>query len=368
MIQILEPLDGTVFVCVAGKTPWARCKIQAPGAERVRVNGVEARAEGDVFFADVPVTRFDMRIQAVSGGEQTGIRIWRADIDRKIFRLSVDDNIRFLQDVAQKNYKSIFDNPYLGMYRALNREYGVCVHMNLYYESPEYGAFTLADMPGRYRAEWMENANWLNLSFHARADKPDKPYQRAAYGQVFEDCTQVMNQIRRFAGKTGEVTTLHWAEATPEGIRALYDCGVRVLLGDFVEDAQGNPAICYGATRAQFEAVRRNAFWRDPASGMFFCACDVVLNEGRMEDIQARLRAWQKRYPDRAFVDILIHEQYFYRDYSIYLPDYERRIRTGVEWCLRSGYKPGFIGEIITPQMTQACEKISASERGGEWN
>ena len=52
-------------------------------------------------------------------------------------------------------------------------------------------------------------------------------------------------------------------------------------------------------------------------------------------------------YPDRSFMDLLIHEQYFYEDYSHYKPDYEDRLRAGIEWCLNHGYVPALVKELF---------------------
>ena len=93
--------------------------------------------------------------------------------------------------------------------------------------------------------------------------------------------------------------------------------------------------------------MRRHCFWKDPKTGMIFFPCDVVLNCGRLEDIPSGLDAFEARYPNRPFMDILIHEQYFYPDYCGYLPDYADRLEAGVQWCLEHGYRPGFVEEIL---------------------
>lgn len=355
-MRILEPLSGTVFVSVAGETPGVVCRAQS-NAENMRINGVQARREGDVFTAIVPLQSDFLELEFRTESEWERAHVWRVNTDRRIYRLSVDDNVRFLQDICEKGYKSLFENPYLAMYRRLHEEYGVKVHMNIYWESPEYGDFTLADFPDRYRQEWLDNRDWLHLSFHARADQPGWPYLKAGYQQVYDDCSLVMDEIRRFAGEAGPVTTLHFAEANSEGIRALYDCGIRVLLGDYAEDKDGNPAICYSATKEQYNAVRQHCFWRDPETRMIFCPCDKVLNTGTLESVRASMDEFAARWPGRAFVDILIHEQYFYKDYAAHEPDYEQRIRAGIEWCMEQGYEPGFIDEIIRPEFLSAIEQ-----------
>ena len=82
------------------------------------------------------------------------------------YRLSLDDNIWFLQDIARSGYASLFDNPYLRMYRDIHEQYGTKVHINIYYECPENGGFTLREFPDRYQPEWERNADWLRLSLY----------------------------------------------------------------------------------------------------------------------------------------------------------------------------------------------------------
>ena len=345
-MRILEPLSGTIFVAVGGKIPVVKC-IAESKHETLTVNGIPAKMENDRFILEIPLEKTYQELNFASGGETACTHVWRADTDRRIFRVSVDDNIRFLQDIAERDYNSIFENPYLAMYRSLHEKYGVKIHMNIYWESPEYGTFTLPQLSDRYKQEWLDNRNWLHLSFHARADKPDWPYLHAGYQKVYDDCLPVMREIRRFAGKVGHVTTLHFAETGKDGIRALYDCGIRVLLGDYTLDANGNPYICYGATCEQYNAVRKHCFWKDPETKMIFCPCDLVLNTGELSEVRSTMDEFERKWPNRAFVDILIHEQYFYSDYRRYLPDYRRRLEEGIEWCLENGYAPGFIDEIL---------------------
>ena len=79
----------------------------------------------------------------------------------KSFCFTVDDNIRFLKELTEGNYPSVFDHPYLAMYRRLHETYGVCVQLNLFYECD---GFTLSSMTDAYREEFSENAHWLKMS------------------------------------------------------------------------------------------------------------------------------------------------------------------------------------------------------------
>jgi len=265
------------------------------------------------------------------------------------YRLSVDDNIWFLRDIANHpEYTSLFDNPYLKLYKSIHDKYGTKVHMNIYYETD---GFNLTQMPDRFKDEWAANSNWLKLSFHANADSPSWPYLNSSYEEVYNDCKRVQDEILRFAGKEvlGPVTTLHFAEATKDGVKALRDCGIKVLLGDFAFDKNGDPYLDYYCTREQFDKVRENCFYKDPETDMIFACCDVVLNTFKVGEIAPEMDRYEREYPGRDFVDILIHEQYFYPDFRLYLPEYGKLIEEGVEWCISRNYEPAFITDVIDP-------------------
>ena len=43
----------------------------------------------------------------------------------KSFTYTVDDNIKFFKDITERGYESIFEHPYLAMYKRLHEKYGV---------------------------------------------------------------------------------------------------------------------------------------------------------------------------------------------------------------------------------------------------
>lgn len=354
-LKFRAPLPGT-FVCLTDDKlrrgcDRVECVLEAPAGHTVTVNGTACTENIGVYTVTLPLSgnRMELTAKDETTGETALSHVFRAYIRQKIYRVSVDDNIWWLQDLArnQDRYESIFENAYLAMYRRLHEQYGAKFHFNIYYTCPEHGGFSLPELSDKFKPEFQAVNDWMTLSFHARANLPDWPYSHAPYEQVYEDCSAVMDEIERFAGCRGKVTTLHFAEATPDGVRALYDCGVRALLGDFELMKDGAKRLCYYANGEQFDTVRRHSFWKDPDTKMIFFSCDAVLNTFRAEDIPAALEEFDARDPDRAFMDILIHEQYFYPDYSAYLPEYEQLLRTGIEWCISHGYAPGLVKDII---------------------
>ena len=193
------------------------------------------------------------------------------------FCFTVDDNIRFLRELCEGDHRSIFDHPYMGVYRRLHEKYGVKVQLNLFYEA---AGFDLSQMTERYREEWLANANWLKLSFHARRENK-MPYAEADYDEVYADCARVHREILRFAAlpSLAKTTTLHYCLATREGISALRDNGVCGLLGLYGTDAR--PRGSYQSTPTACEALRRGETVFD--GGMAYGGIDVVLNRHTKE-------------------------------------------------------------------------------------
>lgn len=354
-LRFKAPLPGTFFCLTDDKLrrgcDRVECVLEAPGGHTVTVNGIPCAEADGIYTVTLPLAgkRMELIAQDETGGETVRSHVYRIHIPQKVYRVSVDDNIWWLQDLArnQDRYDSIFDNAYLKMYRRLHEEYGTKFHFNIYYTCPEHGGFSLPELSDKFKPEFQAVNSWMTLSFHAKANLPNWPYSNASYDQLYSECKQVMDEIERFAGYRGAVTTLHFADTSRDGTRALYDCGVRALLGDFERMKDGSKRLCYYADEEQFDTVRRNSFWKDPDTGMIFFSCDAVLNTFRPEEIPAALEEFDARDPDRSFMDILIHEQYFYPDYELYLPEYEQLLRTGIAWCAAHGYVPGLVKDIL---------------------
>ncbi len=354
-MHFITPINGTMIHLTDEKIVKGQnvvhCVIDAPEYYKIEINGTPCIYRAGRWYLSVPLLDNTLVLQAKSltTGECIESTVYRLYTPRKIYRVSIDDGIWFLQDIAknQDRYKSIFENPYLMLLRRLHEEYGTKFHINIYNECPEHGGFQLSMLSDRFKDEWLSVNDWVTLHFHAKADSPGYPYATADRKTTYTECKQVMDQIERFAGYRGAVTTLHFAETTEEGIRGLYDCGVRALLGDFSQSNAGNIRLCYQSSREEFDTVRRFGFWKNPRTEMIMFCCDTVLNCGSLDQMKQELEWFSYQYPDRSFMDILIHEQYFYEDYHHYLPDYEKRLRTGIEWCIQHGYTPGLVKELL---------------------
>jgi hypothetical protein len=352
-IHFISPVDGDMLCKFDGTETDGSLitgvKIGAPRGSQIKVNGVNTKYINGIYQADIILKQYENEIELVE--EKTGykekIKIFRLKNFADKYRLSLDDNIWFLKDIHinSDRYKSIFENPYLGFLKQVHNTYGTKIHINIYYETDGFNISLLTD---KFKDEWKANAGWLRLSFHALADKPDNPYLNAGYEKVKKDCDAVLDQIRRFAGKevTGPVTTLHWGEATVEGCRALRDAGFKCLPCDFNVD-NDLPPCSYYLDVEQRRHINKRLIWRDNKEGIIFIRCAIIIDTVKLQGIVPFLNNLKKDQHMSAYVDLLIHEQYFYPSYSAYQPDYRQKVLTAVKWASDNGYTPAFLEECV---------------------
>ena len=255
----------------------------------------------------------------------------------KCFCFTVDDNIRFLKELSENRYGSMFEHPYLALYKRLHKKYGLCVQLNLFYECD---GFDLSRMSERYRREWEENADWLKLSFHSKLEN-ERPYEYSDYDEVYRDCSEVEREILRFAGESSlaRTTTLHYCLATHEGLHALRDCGVRGLLGLY--GTAKSPRTSYQTSTLCAGLLRRGEVLHD--GDIAYAAIDIVLNCFGREQILEQLLALKERNT----VKVMIHEQYFYKDYFNYQPDFEQKLDAAFAFLIENGFSSCFYENVI---------------------
>lgn len=256
----------------------------------------------------------------------------------KNFCFTVDDNIRFLKEITENRYNSIFDHPYLAMYRRLHQGFGLKVQLNLFYMMED---FDLSMMSDAYYEEWRQNADWLKLSFHSRFEIA-RPYLNSEHGEVYEDCKRVHDEIIRFASPEAlaSTTTVHYCLLTEGGVRALEDNGVTGLLGLFGDAKQ--PRTSYGIEEGRAARIRGGEILK--IGNVFYASIDIVLNCFSAAQITEKLSNMRGRDSIR----VMIHEQYFYRDYSAYQPQFEEKLIAAFSFLRDEGYQSSFYESLIT--------------------
>lgn len=249
----------------------------------------------------------------------------------------MDDNIRFLKEIAENHYQSIFDHPYLAMYRRLKNEYDLKIQLNLFNRMPD---FDLSQMTDAYYDEWKENSDWLKLSFHSDWEN-EKPYENSDYVEVYEHCHQVHKQIIRFASPDAlaRTTTIHYCLLTESGLKAIEDHGVLGFLGLFGNKEK--PRTSYGIKEDDAARIREGEILK--IGNVSFASIDIVLNNFGTEEIIAQLESMR----NRDCIKVMIHEQYFYKDYFRYQPEFEQKLRSTFSFLCENGYQSSFYEHII---------------------
>jgi hypothetical protein len=351
-IKFMSPIDGDMLTeydgQISGGSLLTDVRVSGSSGMKLKINGNTANFSDGKFTASVLLKDYKNIIEAVDSttGEKSSIVVYRLKNVVNKYRLSLDDNIWFLKDINANavKYKSIFENPYLGMLKKVHDTFGTKIHLNLFYQTD---GFNLSQMTDKYKSEWKDNAGWLRLSFHALQEFPDRPYLTAGYDQVKHDCILVKDQIRRFAGEElmGPVTTLHWGAANTEGCRALRDQGYHALAGYF--SAEGPDTVSYYLNDEKRLHVNNRFIWRDNREELILSRMALVINTVKLEEIVPcldRLRSSGHKPP---YADLMIHEQYFYPSYFNYQPDYTDKVMTAVKWAADNGYKPAFLSECV---------------------
>ena len=334
--------------------------VAAPSARKISVAGVPAAEANGVYTASVVLSGGVNSLVATD--EMTGETvetkvIYLADAAWK-YRISSDDNLWFLRDVSEhpELYPSIFDHPYMKVYKTAHDLYGAKVQLNLFYATDDLALskranpgnyFDLSMMTDRYKDEFIKNADWLQLTFHASTEYPSKPYQFEKAEVIRRDCEMIHREICRFAGKEciSDCVTVHWGEASPECIQELRRHGYRSFMGYFMYHNEHEPLVCYNATNEFIDHMAERDFFYEESEDVLYGHIDLVLNLNTAEENLQTVKAITEHNGKGGFVSLMIHEQYFYEDYKHYLPDFAERVLGPCNLLAELGYTGCFVAD-----------------------
>jgi hypothetical protein len=124
------------------------------------------------------------------------------------------------------------------------------------------------------------------------------------------------------------------------------DAGYKGQLGYFnVDDDQA--AVSYYLDAPQVRHIKKRWLWRDNKEGIVFIRTGIVIDTKKHEEILPHLDQYKNESARPPFLDLLVHEQYFYPFYFNYQPDYRDKIITCVKWATENGYEPAFLSDSL---------------------
>ena len=292
----------------------------------------------------------------------------------------IDDTIWVLRDITRQKPASLFDNPFMKMLKTAHDKFGVKTQLNLFYRTDYfYGndEFTLADVTDAYKSEFQEASSWLKMAFHAKEEFPDFPHINATYDDVYDLFKATEKEVIRFAGKDSFAYSVctHWLPVSKEGVRALKDCGVKILDSTYGEtfDSKGNfDFLPYGHSfrflNNHQESTRTYSITNRETGNKWYSICGYnhltmdeqaktvgttkhiyneemklplkkfatcCLNTSAFEKLEGIFSA----QIDNDYIGIVDHEQYFYSDYFAYQPDYADKIYKMGEILCKNGFE-----------------------------
>ncbi len=295
----------------------------------------------------------------------------------------IDDTIWVLRDITRQKPETLFENPFMNMLKTAHDKYGLKVQLNLFYRTDcfyGYDEFSLADVTDAYKNEFIANSDWIKFAFHAMQEFPDYPHVNATYDDTKRLFKMIEKEVFRFAGKDSFAYAVcpHWIPVSKEGVRALRDCGVKLLdcsAGDGREYDPQNDNLPYGHSFRLLNNRQPEAkvFTYPGASKDNICCYNVLpsridnsihktlktyhneefdiefkkfscicLNTVKYDDLEQRL----SKLTGDEYIGVIDHEQYFYPDYFAYQPDYKDKIFKTAKTLYDNGYE-FIVGEDI---------------------
>lgn len=115
-------------------------------------------------------------------------------------------------------------------------------------------------------------------------------------------------------------------------MRILRNHGYKGLNGGFEIDADGNAVLSYCYPKKLVEHINERDFWVDNVENIVYSKIDMVLNCYPLDKIESCLEKVYSDLHKAGYVELLIHEQYFYSDYIDYIPEYEEIVLTAAKW------------------------------------
>ncbi len=372
---------------------YANFKVKASDNAEISINGIPAKLDVSdyTFTAEVPLYNYRNTLYAIDSknGYRAEIVVYKMlQVDKK-FYFTVDDCILFLYELTKnpEKYPSIFNHHFLAPFKTAHDLYGAHVHLNLYYEYNDDSAadfsehkeyFNLSMMTDAYKHEFEANADWLTFSCHANANYPNMPNKVLPPSFISEAIRKVHKEVIRFAGHKSLIplTTMHWGNGYTEQLRAFRENGYKIQCGSFrmVNNDEayigyfgrdGLPVHIRGAGLDAYsqksDADDNNPgrdVWKDNKEDIIYSHTDMVLNTVSTmptDKIECWIDDYLASHPQKEIMSLIIHEEYYYKDYKAYIPDCGERILKAIRYVHKLGFRGVALEKLLLEKNLGTC-------------
>ena len=388
MIEITNYRQGAILNHNHGVERENALRIKVEGISDhgcpVTVNGVPAEMDGRRFFAEIDLTE---KINTITAETITSYGNYKQELtvvwDKKSFKrynFYIDDHIFTFTDLAKERPARAFDHFYLKGLKNIHEKYGTVFSLNCFYHNAHH-EFLLKDMPDIWKSEFIDNSDWLKLSFHAYSEFPDRPYAEASAEDIGRDWDIVQNEIIRFAGEETYIPpcVTHWVNIHPAAAQEMIRRGTRCYAGPLRLRVMGGPSLAdrqKGGNMNKIQArsvsgvdrgpevlglnlhygfgeetsyCNHHRSYYDPLLKLYFYINGVCCNLLPIEEIPGRISgilSSAEKFNAETF-GIVSHEQYTFPYYPNYLPDHLERMDLAARLYTEAGCKPVFFNNGV---------------------
>lgn len=368
MLEITNLRDGAVLNHHHGVETDDFLEIEVTGLAapqaQITVNGQPAKRSDRNFSAKVKLTEKINKITVKSddyfGEKSLVITVAWDKKSTPRYNFFIDDCVFFLRWIAKERPQSIFDERvFLGRLKDIHDKYGTKFLLNLFFADDHHKDFTLADMPEDYKAEFQANSDWLKMSFHAKSEFPDRPYQHDNGTQMAADYDEIYREVCRFAGKESFMPPMvfHWAITNQENFHVLQERGTRCLAGGFIGSiAHIGEEHCHEVTDIGYHYEKDVAYYIRDKHLFYDRFFDIFLLNNicccNYDDTDVLQQKFADVESDRDTLSLMTHEQYSFPEYFNYIPNHLERIDEACRLATEKGFKPcwfpcGLLGNEI---------------------
>lgn len=226
---------------------------------------------GDVFYAPI-------RLMIYRGGwyEYTCAAAAHSSSEKKsvlpestktgsFIHISFDDVTLCIENLINKTYTSVFEEPFFAWLKSLNEQYGA--KFSLYVMN----IANLANVPDTYKSEFLAAKDWLKFGLHSNT--ANSTYENATYATGAADWNAFVSQIIRITGTfetIDRVPRLHYFYGSKEALQGMRDCECGALGFLAADDSRQS----YYLTASQNSFLKTHDSIIDFANGLLFYNTD----------------------------------------------------------------------------------------------